>query len=80
MRSRSMPAPAIGIRPAARRGLVPRDFTTAAQSQYPALSIYQRQYIVIDGFSAQGMLKIHRDAQGASPYVTIQNCDVIYCS
>lgn len=60
--------------------LVPRDFNASAQSQYPALSIYQRQYIVIDGFKAEGMLKIHHDVQGASQYVTIQNCDVVYGS
>lgn len=58
--------------------LVPRDYSTSAQSRYPALSIYQKQYIVIDGFKSEGMLKIHNDVQGGSQYVTIQNCEVVY--
>lgn len=40
-----------------------------------ALGIFQRQYIVVDGFKAEGMLKIHE-----SQNITIQNCDVIYGS
>lgn len=60
--------------------LVPRDFTVSSQSEYPALSIYQRQYVVVDGFKAEGMIKIHHDTLGASQYVTVQNCEVIYGS
>lgn len=60
--------------------LVPRDYNTSSQSRYPALSIYQKQYIVVDGFKAEGMLKIHNDVQGGSQYVTIQNCEVVYGS
>lgn len=64
--------------PALGAVLVPRDFNTSTQSTYPAMSIYQRRYIVVDGFKSEGMLKIHNDVQGGSQYVTIQNCEVEY--
>jgi hypothetical protein len=61
--------------------LVPRDFQTGSrQSTMPALSIYQKQYIVIDGFKAEGMMKIHHDVMGTGQYVTIQNCEIQYGS
>lgn len=38
-----------------------------------ALGINNRQHIVIDGFKAEGMLKMHE-----SDFITIQNCEVVY--
>lgn len=58
--------------------LVPRDYNTSTQSTYPAMSIYQKRYIIVDGFKSEGMLKIHNDVQGESQYVTIQNCEVMF--
>jgi hypothetical protein len=61
--------------------LVPRDYSATAPNRYPALSIYQKRYIVVDGFKAEGMLKIHHDESPiVSQYVTIQNCEVEYGS
>lgn len=67
--------------PALGATLVPRDFTTTGVNKLPALSIYRQKYIIVDGFKAEGMLKIHNDVDPAVPqYVTIQNCDVLYGS
>ena len=66
--------------PALAAVLVPRDYNTSRQSQYPALSIYQKQYIVVDGFKSEGMMKIHHDVMGSNQYVTIQNCEILYGS
>lgn len=60
--------------------LVPLDYNTTRQSTLPAMSIYQKRHIVVDGFKAEGMIKIHNDVQGDSQYVTIQNCEVLYGS
>jgi hypothetical protein len=67
--------------PALAATLVPRDFQTGSrQSQMPALSIYRSQYIIIDGFKADGMMKIHHDVMGTAQHVTIQNSEIQYGS
>ena len=79
-RSGTSAAP-ITIKSVPRHGavLVPRNFSSTAVNTYPALSIYSKKYIVVDGFKAEGMLKIHEDA-GLDQFVTIQNCIVLYGS
>lgn len=45
---------------------------TARNDNVVALGIFSRQYIVVDGFKAQGMLKMHN-----SQFITIKNCEVV---
>lgn len=45
---------------------------TAPNDNVVALGIFSRQYIVVDGFKSQGMLKMHN-----SQFITIKNCEVL---
>ena len=45
---------------------------TARNDNVVALGILNRQYIVVDGFKSQGMLKMHN-----SQFITIRNCEVV---
>jgi nitrogen regulatory protein PII len=71
--------------------LVPRGFSQTPPTvpnnnpEYPAMAIFSRTHIIVDGFMAKGQLKIQHG--GVDPqqgifnlpqYVTIQNCEVLY--
>lgn len=56
--------------------------TSEGPEHQPALSIHARSHIIVDGFTAEGMLMIHAEppegSVNVSRHVTIQNCDVVY--
>jgi len=67
--------------PALGAVLVPADYSPTRHSQLPAMSIYQKQYIVVDGFRADGQIKIMNDVVPiGAQFVTVQNCDIYYGS